>query len=122
TSARTFTTAAACTRRSPIGRRQSLKQTCRRRRLPDSRPRWRFQQPVPNFRVSLQGGSPVKPLLDSEAAELAVLRNHNFSLLIMSHPPSFDQRRRPDALRTAMAIAFFCPTSTTNRLPRVTPV
>jgi hypothetical protein len=28
------------------------------------------------------------------------------------HSPSFDQRRRPGMLRTAMAIAFFCPTST----------
>ena len=39
-----------------------------------------------------------------------------------SHSPSFDQRRRPETLRTAMATAFFCPTSTTSRLPRVTPV
>jgi hypothetical protein len=30
-------------------------------------------------------------------------------------------RRRPETLRTAMAIAFFCPTNTTSRLPRVTP-
>ena len=39
-----------------------------------------------------------------------------------SHSPSFDQRRRPETLRTAMAMAFFCPTRTTSRLPRVTPV
>ena len=39
-----------------------------------------------------------------------------------SHSLSFDQRRRPETLRTAMATAFFCPTSTTSRLPRVTPV
>ena len=39
-----------------------------------------------------------------------------------SHSCSFDQRRRPETLRTAMATAFFCPTSTTSRLPRVTPV
>jgi hypothetical protein len=39
-----------------------------------------------------------------------------------SHSPNFDQRRRPEVLRTAMATAFFCPTSTTSRLPRVTPV
>ncbi len=39
-----------------------------------------------------------------------------------SHSSSFDQRRRPEKLRTAMATAFFCPTSTTSRLPRVTPV
>jgi hypothetical protein len=39
-----------------------------------------------------------------------------------SHSASFDHRRRPETLRTAMAIAFFCPTNTTNRLPLVTPV
>jgi hypothetical protein len=27
---------------------------------------------------------------------------------------SFDQRRRPETLRTAMAMAFFCPTKTTS--------
>ena len=39
-----------------------------------------------------------------------------------SHSCSFDQRRRPETLCTAMAMAFFCPTRTTSRLPRVTPV
>jgi hypothetical protein len=39
-----------------------------------------------------------------------------------SHSRSFDQRRRPETLRTAMATAFFWPTRTTSRLPRVTPV
>ena len=39
-----------------------------------------------------------------------------------SHSFSFDQRRRPETFCTAMATAFFCPTSTTSRLPRVTPV
>ena len=39
-----------------------------------------------------------------------------------SHSLSFDHRLRPDTLRTAMATAFFCPTSTTSFLPRVTPV
>ena len=39
-----------------------------------------------------------------------------------SHSCSFDHRRRPEMLRTAMATAFFWPTSTTNFLPRVTPV
>jgi len=39
-----------------------------------------------------------------------------------NHSCSFDQRRRPDTLRTEMAIAFFCPTNTTSRFPRVTPV
>jgi hypothetical protein len=40
----------------------------------------------------------------------------------LSHTCNFDQRRRPEMLRTAMATAFLCPTSTTGRLPRVTPV
>ena len=39
-----------------------------------------------------------------------------------SHSASFDHRRRPEMLRTAMAMAFFWPTSTTSRFPRVTPV
>ena len=39
----------------------------------------------------------------------------------LSHSSSFDHRRRPATFRTAMATAFFCPTSTTSRLPRVTP-
>jgi hypothetical protein len=39
-----------------------------------------------------------------------------------SHSRSFDQRRRPETPRTAMATAFFWPTRTTSRLPRVTPV
>jgi NAD(P)-dependent dehydrogenase (short-subunit alcohol dehydrogenase family) len=39
-----------------------------------------------------------------------------------SHSASFDHRRLPETLRTAMAMAFFCPTKTTSCLPRVTPV
>jgi hypothetical protein len=39
-----------------------------------------------------------------------------------SHSSSFDQRRRPETLRTAMATAFFWPSRTTRRLPRVIPV
>jgi hypothetical protein len=39
-----------------------------------------------------------------------------------SHSANFDQRRRPETLRTAMAMAFFCPTNTTSRFPLVTPV
>jgi hypothetical protein len=39
-----------------------------------------------------------------------------------SHSSSFDHRRRPEMFFTAMATALFCPTSTTSRLPRVTPV
>ncbi len=40
----------------------------------------------------------------------------------ISNSRNFDHRRRPRLLRTAMAITFFCPTSTTSRLPRVMPV
>ena len=40
----------------------------------------------------------------------------------VSHSFNFDHRLRPETLRTAMATAFFWPTSTTSRLPRVTPV
>jgi hypothetical protein len=36
-----------------------------------------------------------------------------------SHSANFDHRRRPETLRTAMAMAFFCPTNTTSRLPQV---
>jgi hypothetical protein len=39
-----------------------------------------------------------------------------------SHSWSFDQRRRPETFRTAIATAFFWPTRTTSLLPRVTPV
>ena len=39
-----------------------------------------------------------------------------------SHSFSFDHRRRPETLRTAIATAFFWPTSTISRFPRVTPV
>jgi hypothetical protein len=39
-----------------------------------------------------------------------------------SHSSSLDHRRRPEMLRTAIATAFFWPTITTSRLPRVTPV
>jgi len=53
---------------------------------------------------------PVSPIgAETDASE----RNHSLS---------FDQRRRPETLRTAMATAFFWPTSTTRRFPRVTPV
>ena len=42
--------------------------------------------------------------------------------LAPNHSLSFDHRRRPEALRTAIATAFFYPTNTTSFLPRVTPV
>ena len=38
------------------------------------------------------------------------------------HSSSFDQRFLPETFLTAMAAAFFWPTSTTSRLPRVMPV
>jgi hypothetical protein len=38
---------------------------------------------------------------------------------VPSHSLSFDQRRRPETFRTAIATAFFWPTSTTSFLPRV---
>jgi hypothetical protein len=40
----------------------------------------------------------------------------------LNHSLSFDHRRRPKTLRTAIAMALRWPTSTTSRLPRVTPV
>jgi hypothetical protein len=42
--------------------------------------------------------------------------------LPVSHSFSFDHRRRARAPFTAIASAFRCPTSTTSRFPRVTPV
>ena len=45
-----------------------------------------------------------------------------FETSVLSHSASFDQRLRPETLRTAIATAFFCPTRMTSRLPRVTPV
>jgi hypothetical protein len=45
-----------------------------------------------------------------------------FEVFALNHSASFDHRRLPEALRTAMTTAFFCPTKTTSRLPLVTPV
>lgn len=39
-----------------------------------------------------------------------------------SHSLSLDQRRCPETFPVAIATAFFCPTSTTSFLPRVTAV
>jgi hypothetical protein len=47
---------------------------------------------------------------------------YGFGAPSRSQSSSFDQRRRPEMLRTAIATAFFWPTMTTSRLPRVTPV
>ena len=69
----------------------------------------------PNFTGQVNDGrsgsraSPVRSFSGSPAGPL-------------NHSSSFDQRRRPEAFRTAIATAFFWPTSTTSRLPRVTPV
>ena len=41
---------------------------------------------------------------------------------LINHSRSFDHRHRVRAPLTAIASAFRCPTSTTRRLPRVTPV
>jgi hypothetical protein len=38
-----------------------------------------------------------------------------FETSALNHSASFDQRRRPETLRTAIATAFFCPTRTTSR-------
>ena len=54
--------------------------------------------------------------------DLLVSCYQRFEVLPLSHSANFDHRRRPEALRTAMATAFFCPTKTTSRLPLVTPV
>jgi hypothetical protein len=40
-------------------------------------------------------------------------------LLGFNHSEGFDHRRRPDTFRTAMAIAFLWPTTTTSFLPLV---
>jgi hypothetical protein len=71
-------------------------------------------------------------LLDAVTARPAVKRayeaagNFRAELLIhlgsASRSWSFDHRRRPEMLRTAIATAFFWPTKTTSFLPRVTPV
>ena len=45
-----------------------------------------------------------------------------FAAVAASHSRSFDHRRQPETLRTAMATALRLPTSTTSRLPRVMPV
>ena len=43
-------------------------------------------------------------------------------ILVAMDWTDFDHRRRPDALRTAIATALVCPTRTTSCFPRVTPV
>ena len=55
-------------------------------------------------------------------AQLAMPIRRELGELGHNHSTSFDHRRRPETLRTAMATAFFCPTRITSRLPRVTPV
>ena len=60
--------------------------------------------------------------VSSTMAQLAMPNCRETGGFGRSHSLSFDHRLRPDTLRTAMATAFFCPTSTTSFLPRVTPV
>ena len=62
-----------------------------------------------------------KQVLDN-VASLFARAPHSTHWCRPSHSLNFDQRRRPETLRTAMATAFFLPTSTTSSLPRVTPV
>ena len=58
-----------------------------------------------------------------EAAVGRSLGRLEFQLAVKAnHSRSFDHRRRPDTLRTAIATALRVPTSTTSRLPRVMPV
>src|SRR3954471_7784064 len=71
-------------------------------------------EPLPNFWV-------VQKILCNHG-QLAMPNSRETGGLGRNHSLSFDQRRRPETLGTAMATAFFCPTSTTSRLPRVTPV
>jgi hypothetical protein len=53
---------------------------------------------------------------------LNLMQQAGTSAQVTSHSRSLDQRRRPLPFLTAIASAFRCPTSTTSRLPRVTPV
>ena len=64
-------------------------------------------------------------LRTSASDDRSLWRLHSPSLAytsIASHCLSFDHRLRFRAPLTAIASAFRCPTSTTRRLPRVTPV
>jgi hypothetical protein len=76
--------------------------------------RWSERQPFGKASYSSCGKLP--PALHNYHADLPE------GALGRSHSPSFDQRCRPEMLRTAMASAFFCPTKMTSRLPRVIPV
>ena len=62
-----------------------------------------------NGRSPRDRASPANPVSESSFAPA------NYS-------SGFDQHRRPEAFRTAMAIAFFWPTSATGRFPCVTSV
>ena len=44
-----------------------------------------------------------------------IMHSRNASRPALTHSASFDQRRRPETLRTAMAMAFFC----NSPIPRV---
>jgi hypothetical protein len=57
-----------------------------------------------------------------DGRQLLLLVRDSLRMGPASHSFNFDHRRRPDTLRTAIATAFFWPTSTTSCLPRVTPV
>ncbi len=71
-------------------------------------------------RIALPLISPVVPLVHERPENRWTLFDYLFGSA--SHSFNFDHRRRPDTLRTAIATAFFWPTSTTSFLPLVTPV
>ena len=62
----------------------------------------------------------IKPRLERHGEDSD--QAQRFDTLVLSNPCSFEQRRRPETLCTAMATAFFWPTRTTSRLPRVMPM
>ena len=79
----------------------------------------------PQRRISTLGISRQQPNSTPRSggsAQLATPNCRELGGFGRSHSLSFDHRLRPDTLRTAIATAFFCPTNTTSRLPRVTPV
>ena len=54
-------------------------------------------------------------------AQLAVPFSREADRAALSHSLSFDQRLRPETLRTAMATAFFCPTRTRQTFEQTFP-
>src|SRR5262245_48296554 len=75
---------------------------------------------IPSIRVARKSGH--DGLVSHRSAVHAIPICGDKDVPGRSRSCSFDQRRRPETLRTAIATAFLCPTSTTSFLPRVTPV